>query len=490
MSDSNTLQDSTLTATSTQRRAASGDATGEIRLGYVWRVCLVAAMGGLLFGYDWVVIGGARPFYESFFAIADAPFAQGLAMSSALFGCLVGAAVSGVLTDCYGRRPLLILSGLLFTVTGVWTALAGSLISFNLARFAGGVGIGIASNLSPLYIAEISPSRIRGQLVSINQLTIVLGILAAQIVNWLIALGVPEGISSAALAGTWYEQHAWRWMFAAESIPAAVFFALMFCVPESPRWLVKAGRTAQAVAVLGRVGGTPYAAQQTREIENSLTLEAAAAVSHYEVFRPPVRRVLIIGVALAVFQQWCGINVIFNYAQEVFESAGCSVSGIMQTIVLTGIVNTVFTFVAIFTVDTIGRRALMLTGAGGLAIIYAVLGALYAAGSQGVHMVALVSAAVGCYAMSLAPVTWVIISEIFPNRVRGVGISIAVLALWAACAALTFTFPYLNQQLGPHGTFWLYGAICVVGFWLIATRLPETKGKSLEQLERGLLGNR
>jgi SP family sugar porter-like MFS transporter len=467
--------------------AGATDARGELRLGFVWMICLVAAMGGFLFGYDWVVIGGAKPFYESFFAIADAPFSQGLAMSSALFGCLAGSAVSGVLTDRYGRQPLLKFAALLFTVSGVWTGLADSMENFNFARFAGGIGIGLASNLSPLYIAEVSPAAIRGQLVSINQLTIVLGILAAQIVNWTIALGVPTGVNSAALAGTWYEQFGWRWMFAAESIPAAAFLALLFCVPESPRWLVKAGRKSQAAGVLARIGGSAYATQQCREIEQSLALESATAASRYEVFRPPVRRVLMIGVGLAVFQQWCGINVIFNYAEEVFKAAGYSVSGIMQTIVLTGVVNTLFTFVAIFTVDTIGRRALMLTGAGGLAIIYAVLGMFYATGSQGFHMVALVSAAVGCYAMSLAPVTWVIISEIFPNRVRGVGVSIAVLALWTACAALTFSFPYLNRQLGPHGTFWLYGAICVVGFWLIMTRLPETKGKSLEELERELL---
>jgi SP family sugar porter-like MFS transporter len=462
----------------------------KLRLGFVWTVCLVAAMGGFLFGYDWVVIGGAKPFYESHFGIANSAFSQGLAMSSALFGCLAGAAVSGVLTDRYGRRPLLVFAGLLFTVSGVWTGLAGSLLSFNLARFAGGVGIGVASNLSPLYIAEISPSNIRGQLVSINQLTIVLGILAAQLANWAIAFGVPAGTSSAALAGTWYEQLGWRWMFAAEAIPAAAFFMLMFCVPESPRWLVKAGRTTQAAAVLSRVGGASYAREQCRKIEESLALETAMAESRFEVFRPPVRRVLMLGIGLAVFQQWCGINVIFNYAEEVFMAAGYGVSGIMQTIVLTGVVNTLFTFIAIFTVDKIGRRALMLTGAGGLALIYAVLGALYAVGSQGFHMVLLVSAAVGCYAMSLAPVTWVIISEIFPNRVRGVGVSIAVLALWTACAALTFSFPYLNRQLGPHGTFWLYGGICVVGFWLIMTRLPETKEKTLEQLERELLGGR
>ena len=231
----------------------------QFRMGFLWMICLVAAMGGLLFGYDWVVIGGAKPFYESYFDISDSPFMQGLAMSAALFGCLIGAAASGMLTDRYGRKWLLVLSGFLFTASAIGTALAPDFITFNVARLIGGIGIGLASNLSPMYIAEISPAHMRGRFVSINQLTVVIGILAAQIVNWLIARDVPADATLSTLIPVWYGQVGWRWMFGAESIPAAAFFLMMFFVPESPRWLAKAGRFDEAEKTLRRVGGDDYA---------------------------------------------------------------------------------------------------------------------------------------------------------------------------------------------------------------------------------------
>jgi SP family arabinose:H+ symporter-like MFS transporter len=456
------------------------------RMGFLWMICLVAAMGGLLFGYDWVVIGGAKPFYEPYFGITENAFAQGFAMSSALIGCLVGAAISGVLTDRYGRKRLLVLSAILFAASGVGTGLAFDLTTFNLLRFLGGVGIGLASSLSPMFIAEISPAHMRGRFVSINQLTVVIGILAAQIVNWLIARDVPTGATPAALLDSWYGNYGWRWMFAAESVPAIAFLLLMFAVPESPRWLAKFGRWEEAENILQRIGGADYAANEISAIRDTLTQDEIGHVHFGDLLAPKVRRVLLLGVGLAILQQWCGINVIFNYAQEVFQAAGYEISSIMYTIVLTGIVNMVFTFVAIFTVDRLGRRRLMLIGTAGLAIIYTALGAAYFVGSHGVHMVALIVAAIACYAMSLAPVTWVIIAEIFPNRIRGAAMSVAVLALWGACTVLTFTFPLLNQHLGSHGTFWLYAAICLLGFVFVLRRLPETKDKTLEQIETEL----
>jgi MFS transporter, SP family, arabinose:H+ symporter len=458
----------------------------QIRMGFLWMICLTAAMGGLLFGYDWVVIGGAKPFYEPYFGITDSPFSQGLAMSSALFGCLVGAAASGALTDRYGRKWLLVCSAFLFTVSGVGTAIAPEFISFNIARLVGGVGIGLASNLSPIYIAEVSPASMRGRFVSINQLTVVIGILAAQLVNWWIARAVPADVTGAALLDSWYAQIGWRWMFGAETVPALLFFVLLFFVPESPRWLAKAGRFDEAESILRQVGGDEYARDEVVSIRRTLDSEEIGQVHFRDLLAPDVSQILVLGVGLAVLQQWCGINVIFNYAQEVFAAAGYNISGIMQTIVLTGVVNLVFTFVAIFTVDRLGRRALMLTGSAGLALIYVVLGAAYYAESRGVHMVVLIVAAIGCYAMSLAPVTWVVISEIFPNRIRGAAVSVTVLALWTACTVLTFTFPYLNRYLGAHGTFWLYAVICVIGFVFVWQRLPETKDKTLEEIEAGL----
>lgn len=458
----------------------------------LWAVCLVAAMGGFLFGYDWVVIGGAKPFYEPYFNIPPRTFWQGWAQSSALVGCLVGAAISGAISDRLGRRRLLIAAGFLFTLSAIWTALAWDYTSFNLARIAGGIGIGLASNLSPMYIAEIAPAEIRGVFVSINQLTIVIGILAAQITNLLIAQPVPQDIPPEQIVEfirqSWNGQLGWRWMFGAETVPAVGFFLLMFFVPESPRWLVKWGNDSLAERILARVGGTDYARRAVAEIRQTLSAEEIARVRLSDLWEPRLMRVIALGVFLAVFQQWCGINVIFNYAQDVFQAAGYAVSDVLINIVFTGIVNLAFTFVAIFTVDRWGRRILMLFGAGGLAVIFGLLGAGYYFHSTGWHMLVLVLTAIACYAMSLAPITWVVISEIFPNRIRGMAMAVAVLSLWAACTALTLTFPILNRSLGPHGTFWLYGSICAVGFLVIFGTLPETKGKTLEQIERELVG--
>jgi SP family sugar porter-like MFS transporter len=450
-------------------------------------ICLVAAMGGLLFGYDWVVIGGARPFYEPLFRITNAPFWQGFATSSALFGCILGALLSGALSDKFGRKRLLILSGFLFTVSAAWTALSGDFWSFNTARFLGGVGIGLASNLSPMYIAEISPAEMRGRFVSINQLTIVIGILLAQITNYGIAQPMAGEVSEEMIRTSWNGLYGWRWMFAAELVPASLFFLLMFAVPESPRWLIKSGHDQQAGRILGRIGGASYAKFEVADIRATIDREEVARVRFSDLLEPKLTRIMALGIFLAVFQQWCGINVIFNYAQEVFRAAGYDVGELMLGIVITGVVNLAFTFVAIFTVDRLGRRPLMLLGSAGLAGIYALLGYGYYSHSTGPHMLILVVSAIACYAMSLAPITWVVISEIFPNRIRGAAMSLAVLSLWAACTALTFTFPLLNRSLGAHGAFWLYGGICIVGFLVIATRLPETKGKSLETIERELV---
>ena len=459
-----------------------------MNMGFLWLICLVAAMGGLLFGYDWVVIGGAKPFYEPYFGIGDnQPFLRAVAMSSALFGCLVGALVAGALSDWLGRKRLLIFSGLLFTVSAVWTALSGDFTAFLIARIIGGVGIGLASNLSPMYIAEISPADVRGKFVSINQLTIVIGVLGAQIANMLIAKPVPSNATTQMLFSSWNGQWGWRWMFGAETVPAGLFFLLMFFVPESPRWLVKAGRSEQARGVLEKVGGSAYAQKEVADIQATIASQEVARVRFSDLLAPRLLKIIALGMFLAVFQQWCGINVIFNYAEEVFKAAGYGVSDILLNIVITGVVNLVFTFVAIYTVDRLGRRPLMLIGAGGLAIIYAILGTGYYANSKGIHMLILVVSAIACYAMTLAPITWVIISEIFPNRIRGAAMSIAVFSLWVGCTALTFTFPYMRAAMGAYGAFWLYGAICVVGFVVIYWRLPETKGRSLEQIERELV---
>jgi SP family sugar porter-like MFS transporter len=455
-----------------------------LNLAFIWFISLVAAMGGLLFGYDWVVIGGAKPFYEKFFALSD-PAQQGWAMSCALVGCLAGALASGALSDRFGRKRLLILSAFMFAVSSLGTALAHGLPAFVAWRIAGGTAIGMASNLSPMYIAEVAPANVRGKLVSINQLTIVIGILLAQVDNWLIADKVPPDFTARQILNSWNGQIGWRWMFGVTAIPAAFFFIGMFAVPESPRWLAKNGSRERARDVLARIGGETYAARSLAEIEATLR-EENRKTRWRDLVEPSLMKILLLGVGLAVFQQWCGINVIFNYAEEVFAAAGYKVSDILFAIVVTGAVNLIFTFIAIAAVDRAGRRKLMLIGAAGLAVIYTLLGSGYQAHSHGPHMLILVVAAIGCYAMSLAPVTWVVISEIFPNRNRGAAMSVATASLWIACFVLTYTFPLLNKRVGPAGTFWLYAAICVAGFFFIERRLPETKGKTLEEIEKEL----
>jgi MFS transporter, SP family, xylose:H+ symportor len=448
---------------------------------YIYAISVVAALGGLLFGYDWVVIGGAKPFYEKFFGLSD-PSQQGWAMSCALIGCLIGALVSGSLSDRFGRKRLLIVSGLVFAVSSIGTAMASSFAVFVPWRIMGGFAIGMASSLSPMYIAEVAPAHIRGKLVSLNQLTIVIGILLAQVVNWLIARPIPANATALEILQSWNGQVGWRWMFGVTAIPSALFFTSMFVVPESPRWLAKNGAPERAKRVLSRIGGELYGANALGEIEATVAQDAKRVDLRMLLDRR-MRRVLFLGVVLAVLQQWCGINVIFNYAEEVFSAAGYTVSDILFNIVVTGAVNLLFTFVAIGFVDRYGRRVLMLTGSAGLAIIYTCLGALYYVHSHGVHMLVLVVAAIGCYAMSLAPVTWVVISEIFPNRIRGAAMSVAVTALWTASFILTYTFPLFNHTLGAAKTFWIYAAICVAGFFFIKARLAETKGKTLEQIE-------
>ena len=451
---------------------------------YVLMLAFIAAMGGFLFGYDWVLIGGAKPFYERFFHITDSPFFQGVAMSSALFGCIVGAAITGYLTDKYGRKIPLFFAAFLFVFTSIGTGAASSFSMFMAFRILGGIGIGIASGVSPVYIAEIAPAHMRGKLVAINQLTISMGVLSAQIMNMLIAQPVPIGATDDMIFSSWNGQMGWRWMFWVCSAPAAVFFLLLWFVPESPRWLMKAGKTEDAFRIFRKIGGEDYANREHKEIID--TINPDEHLPFRTLFSRGLAPVLILGIGLAVFQQWCGINVIFNYAEEIFTSAGYGISGTLLNIVLTGIVNLVFTVVAMFLVDRWGRKALMLLGAGGLAIVYVIIATGYYMHLTGFFMLFWVIVAISVYTLTLAPITWVLLSEIFPNRIRGHAMSVATFALWVACAVLTITFPFLHKGLGASGTFFVYAAICIIGFFGLLKKLPETKQKSLEQIEKEL----
>lgn len=452
----------------------------------IWTMCLVAACGGLLFGYDWVVIGGAKPFYEAYFNITD-PATSGWAMSSALVGCIVGAVVSGFMADLLGRKRTLIISAVLFTVSAWGTAWYDTFTPFIIYRIVGGVGIGIASGIAPMYIAEVSPASRRGTMTAVNQLTIVIGVLAAQIVNLLIADTVDPDLTLEELAATWNGQQGWRWMFWAELVPAVAFFVLMFIVPESPRYLAKIGKADAARNVLERIGGSDYANQVMTEIEVSLRSDENSKVSVAEFLHSKYRHVLIIGIFIACLQQACGLNVVFNYAQEIFASAGFDINSTLKSIVATGLINLLATVVALPLVEKVGRRRLMLLGAGGLVVIYSGMVVAYSTGTLGLPVLALVLAAIAIYAITLAPVTWVLLAEIFPNRIRGMAMSVGTFALWVACFLVAYTFPFLNAALGAAGSFALYMGVCVIGFVFIWKNVPETRGVSLEELEKKMV---
>lgn len=463
--------------------ASTRHCDGSFNMAYVWLISVVAALGGLLFGWDWVVIGGAKPFFERFFHIQDNAAMSGWVNSCALIGCLGGALTAGALSDSFGRRRLLLASAALFAVTSVGNALAGSLGLFIFWRMLGGVAIGLASSLSPMYISEVAPAAMRGRLVSVNQLTIVIGVLLAQLINWWLVRELPSGATDDFIVHSWFGQQGWRWMFAVTAIPSVLFLLGMIVVPESPRWLISKGLKERAQVILSRIGGESYAEEEIRDVSQTLSQGQERRLSPADLLDPRLAKALVLGIVLAVFQQWCGINVIFNYADEIFHAAGYDISSVLKNIAWTGSVNLVFTFVALGFVDRAGRRPLMLMGSFGLAVIYLALGFCYHEHVTGVPVLLLVLAAIGCYAMSLAPVTWVVISEIFPTRIRGAAMSLAVSALWVACFVLTYSFPILNKSLGAAGTFWLYGGICVLGGVFIALRLPETKGKTLEEIE-------
>ncbi len=457
-------------------------------LPFLIKICLASALGGLLFGYDLLVISGAKQFYQLYYDLNTATL-QGWAVSSCIVGCIIGALGVGRAADKYGRVRLLMLSGLLFFISAIGSGYAPTFNQFVFYRLLGGIGMGMASTLSPMYIAEVTPAKFRGRFVSINQLTVVLGILLAQLVNYLIVESQPltEGLSDAALLASWHGQIGWKLMFAAEAIPALIFFICMFFVPASPRWLIKQSRDEEAQKILHKIGGNAYAKKSLLQIKTTLD-DAHKNLGFSECLKPGMMKILSIGVIIAVFQQWSGINVIFNYAADIFKDAGYAVSGTMFNLVIVGLTNLLFTFVGMAIIDKVGRKPLMLVGSAGLLISHILMGLCFYTGITGWYVFVLALVAIAFFAATLGPCTWVIISEIFPNSIRGVAMSIAVLSLWLANFILSFTFPILRDTLGPAVTFWIYGGICLVGILYINKNIPETKGKSLEELEVALLG--
>jgi sugar porter (SP) family MFS transporter len=434
---------------------------------YIIGVSFISALGGYLFGFDFAVISGALPFLQQQFVL-DA-YWEGFATGSLALGAMAGCLFAGFYSDKYGRRPALLLAATVFLVSSLAMAFAPGRDFFIFSRFCAGIGVGMASVLSPMYIAEISPAAFRGRMVAINQLTIVIGILITNLVNYSLR---DQG------------DDAWRWMFGLGAVPALLFLLGAWWLPESPRWLLQSGNRTKAREVLQKIGNEAY----VNEAMDKMQPVAAnkEKTGYAAVFQKAILPGVLIGVGLAVFQQLCGINVVFNYTAKIFESIGASKDDQLLQTVFIGAVNLVFTLLAMLLVDKLGRKPLMLVGAAGLAVLYFLVVQMLRSGSGYVSWFLL--SAIGIYAMTLAPVTWVLISEIFPNKIRGAATSIAVVSLWLAYFILIFTFPILFNQF-KDATFYFYAAVCVVGFLFIWLKVRESKGKSLEQMEEVFVGH-
>lgn len=432
---------------------------------YILRIAFISALGGYLFGFDFAVISGALPFLQSKFDLNA--YWEGFATGSLALGAIIGCLFAGGFSDKYGRQKGLLIAAVVFGISSLAMAMAPTRGFFIIARFSAGIGVGMASMLSPMYIAEISPAHLRGRMVAINQLTIVIGILITNLINYLLRNSGED---------------AWRWMFGLGVIPSALFFTGALWLPESPRWLVKENRIDEAKKVLKKIGDATFARQSLADIQ--LSMKGQTRVRLGAVWGKAVLPSVLVGIGLAIFQQLCGINVVFNYTPRIFESIGVSKDGQLLQTVFIGGVNLSFTLIAMLLVDKLGRKPLMLIGSGGLAILYIIVVRMLAAGSADVSWFLLAS--IGVYAMSLAPVTWVLISEIFPNSVRSAATSIAVLSLWAAYFILVFTFPILFNWL-KDSTFYIYSGICFIGLLFIYFKVKETKGKSLEEMDAVLV---
>jgi sugar porter (SP) family MFS transporter len=448
---------------------------GSIR--FVVGVCMVAALGGLLFGYDTGVINGSLKFVQLKFELS--PAMKGFAASSALLACIFGAAFAGMLSDRLGRKKVLILSAILFLISAVGTALPKSLIQFIIFRVIGGLGVGAASMTSPMYIAEISPARIRGRMVSLNQFAIITGMLIVYFINYYIA-----GLGDQA----WNTETGWRLMFGSEAIPAVLLLVLLFFVPESPRWLTKQNQKSEALRILSKVDGQEYAEKEMQMIEENLSHESG---SLSQLFSPKMRVVLVIGVGLAVLQQVTGINVFLYFGSEIFETLGGETidAALLQQVVV-GAVNLLFTVIAIWTVDKIGRKPLMIIGSIGMGIALFAMGMAGIWQVTGMWMLLFVLIYIASFALSVGPVVWVILSEIFPTKIRGRAMGIATICLWTANSIVSQTFPMMDEnefliEKFHHGfPFFIYGIMCIVMLIFVIKIVPETKGKSLEEIEK------
>jgi SP family arabinose:H+ symporter-like MFS transporter len=418
---------------------------------YLYFICFIATMGGLMFGFDISIISGAVPFIQPYFEWNELQLGWGV--SSLLVGCIIGAFGSGAFTDRYGRKKILIIVALFFAVSCGATAIAKTSMGFISARLFGGLAVGAASVLSPMYVAEVSPARNRGTLVSIYQLTIVLGILISYTINY------------------WLHDvdNNWRWMFATGMVPSVLFFVGLFFIPESPRWLYKAGRKEDSLRVLTRIGGEELARVEIKEIAESLR-EADSSVKFTDLLKPSSRKVMIIGFFLAVLVQVSGINTVIDYAPKILMSAGVEIKNALLQTSLIGLINGIFTFVAILFIEKVGRRKLYLIGSMGMIITLLMLAVSFYLKMPGIFTLICIMLFIAFFAACIGPVFWTLVAEIFPNRIRGKALAFASFTQWVSA--------------GGAATF-LFLAVMSAAQWLFTyLNVPETKGKSLEEIEQ------
>lgn len=447
------------------------DHKADVSRSYIIRITVVAALGGLLFGYDTAVIAGAIGYLQEKFALS--PVLVGWAASSAIWGCILGAALAGYVSDRFGRKKVLIVTGLLFFISALGSAVAVDLTGFIIARLVGGIGVGAASMLSPLYISEVAPAKYRGRLVSLYQLAIVFGINIIYIVNYLISV---SGSNS------WNVDYGWRYMIGSEVIPAVIFFALLFSVPESPRWLLKNGRDTKAEEILQKINGAKAVAIK-QEIRETLKLESGRPG---DLFGKGLRLALVVGIILALFSQITGINAVIYFAPEIFKSIGFGVKSAFYQTIFIGVINTLFTFVALWLIDRAGRKKLLIWGVSGMVLCLCAIGiCFYFEITSGPWLILFVLGFIACFASSLGPVPWVMISEIFPTKIRGIAMSFCTLVLWIGVILITQLTPVMLDVLGGAYTFWIFMINSVVLLLFTWKYVPETKGRSLEQIEKG-----
>ncbi|MCR8556262.1 sugar porter family MFS transporter [Mucilaginibacter sp. BJC16-A38] len=446
---------------------------------YLYLVCLVAALGGFLFGFDTAVISGTVSLVKHDFNL-DA-IHEGWFVSCALLGCIIGVSISGKLSDKYGRKIVLILSAILFLASALGCMLSDSFTTLIIFRLIGGLGIGVASMVSPLYISEFSPSRFRGMMVSLYQLALTIGIVLAYFSNAYLVNHSGGSFGSGSMDRI-FSAEVWRAMLGLGALPAAVFLISLFMVPESPRWLLLRGQEQKAQDILTKIDGAHAAKNEIAAFKATGDDDAAGSLK--ELFKPVYRKALWIGLLLPFLSQVCGINAVIYYGPRILEQAGFTLNNALGGQVTIGLVNVVFTFVAIFTIDKWGRRPLLFVGIGGAVLSLIVIGILFAAGlTSGPWILIFILAFIACFAFSFGPVCWVVIGEIFPNAIRGKAMALATLSLWIGNFLVGQLTPVMLEGLGSSWTFWIFAICCSPALWLTWKLIPETKGRSLENIE-------